>query len=419
LYRLIFASNCLAILLLFTPAQSNAAGVHLTLYAGKHALPASPVSIELPAALKHAAQLELRRLPSGEVTPVQIETREAKRYVVWLPQSALKAGETRRYTLSAVKKTTPGSKRDATAGPMQAVRKDGVLTVSMRGRPVLRYNARVRQPPAGVAAHYASSGHIHPVFAPSGEVVTAEFPADHLHQHALFGAWVRTKFKGRKIDFWNQAGKTGRVDHLRFRGLSTGGDVYCEFTAVRQHKAIDVSPPELALTEVWRVRAYNTPDYHLFDIESRQTAGAEAGMLHIEKYHYGGMALRGRDAWVSDSVRLLTDSGHNRLQGNAKPATWVAMHGKLNDGAGGIAMLSHADNFRAPQTVRLHPRMPYFCFMPAATAPFAIEPGRPLVSRYRYCVFNGDIDPALLNALATCFAQPPRVDVKPLPAKDQ
>ena len=74
-------------------------------------------------------------------------------------------------------------------------------------------------------------------------------------------------------------------------------------------------------------------------------------------------------------------------------------------------MMGHPDNFRFPQSVRLHPKKPYFCFAPMVEGQFAIEPGKEYVSRYRYSIHTGHPDARAANRLWHDYAQPPRVRV--------
>ena len=57
----------------------------------------------------------------------------------------------------------------------------------------------------------------------------------------------------------------------------------------------------------------------------------------------------------------------------------------------GIAILCHPENFRAPQPMRLHPKEPFVCYAPSQLGDWAIEPGRPYVSRYRFVVKDGKL----------------------------
>jgi hypothetical protein len=72
-------------------------------------------------------------------------------------------------------------------------------------------------------------------------------------------------------------------------------------------------------------------------------------------------------------------------------------------------ILDHPGNFRFPQPVRLHPTMPYFCFTPAAQDSFAIIPGTPFISRYRFFVHDGKLDADLAGRLWRDYSRPPEV----------
>ena len=287
------------------------------------------------------------------------------------------------------------------------------------GLPVLQYNTAVVEPPEGVDAKFRRSGHVHPVWTPAGRVVTEEFPADHLHQHGIFGAWVNTTFEGRPVDFWNQGGGTGTVEHVSV-GSTQSGDDFAEMTARLRH--VDLSAPDglrAVLNETSTIRVYGGSDqpgdgeaaaaYFLFDIESRQTCAGESP-LTINEYHYGGMAWRGPAAWLgADACGFLTSEGKTRADGNHTRPNWVCVHGELDGGECSLAILCHPDNFRAPQPVRLHPDKPYFVFTPPALGAFEIAPGDELRNRYRYIVHDGPADAALYDRLWREYSEPPTV----------
>ena len=59
-----------------------------------------------------------------------------------------------------------------------------------------------------------------------------------------------------------------------------------------------------ALHEIWTVTIHQTPeDYFLFDLKSIQTCATDKPMI-LEKYHYGGMALRGASEWLKSKESL-------------------------------------------------------------------------------------------------------------------
>ena len=59
--------------------------------------------------------------------------------------------------------------------------------------------------------------------------------------------------------------------------------------------------------------------------------------------------------------------------GNHTRARWVDMHGPIGSQHAGLVVMGAMRNFRAPQTVRLHPNKPYFCFAPMALGEFKLE----------------------------------------------
>ncbi|MDG2168422.1 MAG: PmoA family protein [Opitutales bacterium] len=63
---------------------------------------------------------------------------------------------------------------------------DGQLTYFATENPVLSYQTNTVQPPEGMDKIYARSGFIHPLYSPSGKVLTDPFPIGHVHQHAVF-----------------------------------------------------------------------------------------------------------------------------------------------------------------------------------------------------------------------------------------
>ena len=270
---------------------------------------------------------------------------------------------------------------------------------------VLVYNKVSPPAPDGVDPVYERSGCLHPVNSPGGFTVTEMFPADHLHQHGIFSAWVRTTYGEQQIDFWNLAGRTGRVLHDRIVNVSPAGDSI-GFEADLIHR-IESSPPIDVLRERWKITANETDGtYHSFDLESTQSAITDVPLL-VNEYHYGGIAFRGTTAWLvpkrednddtAPSSRFLNNLGSDRKKGNHEHARWVALSGKNGDNVACIIVLCHADNFRSPQAARLHPTKPYFCFAPCVDGEFAIDREHPYTARFRYIVTDSKPEPKWLD----------------------
>lgn len=286
---------------------------------------------------------------------------------------------------------------------MNIVSDDARILVKRGDKVILAYNKVPTEEAAEHEPFYTRSGYIHPVYSPSGKEVTGDYAEDHKHQHGLFFAWTKTSFEGRKPEFWNQKLEAGSVSYVRTLKRVSGREK-CQF--VVEHLWEDRTAPDGArpvLKETWKVTAHDAgEDRFVFDIESAQWLIGEHP-LTIEKYHYGGMAIRGNDQWLAGSkeeappATMLTSGGLDRIEGNHSRSSWVAMYGAIDGGQAGLAILSDPRNFRSPQWVRLHPTKPYFVFSPMVEEPFDITSGKPYVSRYRYVVFDGEADPEVIK----------------------
>lgn len=85
--------------------------------------------------------------------------------------------------------------------------KDRKLQVSEYGRPVLVYNyGRVVPPPGIDQERYWRSSYIHPLYGLDGNVLTDDFPADHLHHRGVFWTWPETRIGDREMDVWTIVG---------------------------------------------------------------------------------------------------------------------------------------------------------------------------------------------------------------------
>lgn len=292
---------------------------------------------------------------------------------------------------------------------LRVSRDEKSLAIYSGEKPLLAYNLQSPPAPQGIDPVYERSGFLHPVYSPEGQILTATFPADHVHQHGIFSAWVKTTYKGQAVDFWNLPGRTGRVLHHRV-AAQFEDDQQAGFEVELLHRVMSDPPIDVVL-ENWKVTAHPTDGtYHCFDLETVQIALTDEPLM-IEKYHYGGVAVRGPVAWLlsSDSDRKAVDSprnetntilnnlGQDRLAGNHAHAQWVAMSGQLQDKPTSIVMLDHPQNFRAPQAARLHPTKPYFCFAPCIDGQFVIDRDHPYHARYRFLITDTEADPNWLQ----------------------
>ncbi len=383
----------------------SAETLRLEVSAGKHARNASIASIELPASLRTPQHLSLTRVEDGRSVPVQIDRTTKPPRAVWIIQDALDVGTRREYRLAAA-----DGKPSPTDGI--SVNDDGKhLVVTAGDKPVFRYNHATVPSPDPKTPYYAKSGYIHPLYSPSGRLVTDDFNPDHAHQHGIMLAWRKMVFEGRKTDGWDQKSNTGKVEHAKIESF-TGGPVFGQFRVSIRH--VDLTAPggeKPVLNETWNVRVYVAADGYLFDIDSTQTCASASPVL-IDKIHYGGIMIRGHADWHDNrSYDFLTSEGKTKADGNQSRPKWVDLTGPVDGEPAGVLILDHPSNFRFPQPVRLHPTMPYFCFTPASLDAFTIESGKTFCSSYRFFVHDGTLDVPQARRLWDDYAEPVQVRV--------
>lgn len=363
----------------------------------------SVVSFPMPKGLIGPARLRRGK----QIVPVQID--ELQRG--WFILPPLPRGETATWELEAPVPET------RIAPPMQARRDGRHVGLSNRGRPLFHYQAEPGElPRPEIPAKFSRGGYLHPLFTPSGRVVTDDYPSNHQHHHGVWSPWTKTEFEGRTPDFWNMGDQKGRVEFVALDSTSSE-QVFAGFTS--RHRFVDMSaqPEKAALDETWQIRAFNVGGtrerpWNLFDLVITQTC-ATASPLRLPKYHYGGLGFRGPWAWNGpNGCRFLTSEGEtNRIKANETRGRWCWIGGAADGQTVGVAILCAPDNFRAPQPMRVHPSEPFLCFAPSQLGDWAIEPGKPYVARYRFVAMDGEPNTEVIERLWRDYAEPPKVEV--------
>jgi hypothetical protein len=294
---------------------------------------------------------------------------------------------------------------------------NGRITISTGGKKVFVYQGTESElPRPDIKPQFKRGGYIHPVFSPSGKQITDDYPANHVHHHGIWFPWTKTSFEGRDPDFWNMGQEKGRVEFVQF-GKNWSGIVHAGLQAEHLFVDLTTGAPKPVLNETWTLTAYHLPraNYFAFDLVSTQSCASSSPLI-LPKYYYGGLGLRGNWAWNGEkNCSFLTSNGEtDRVKGNETRGNWVHMGGELDGQFTGLAILSHPENFRSPQPLRLHPKEPFLCFAPSQVDDWKIEPGKPYVSKYRFIVSDGPPDKHVLDQLWQAYANPPKVVIEKL-----
>lgn len=378
--------------------------VYVTVAAGSLDRKDTVVSFAMPKGLR--ARSYALRGDSGRLLPLQVEPEGTATFL--LPE--LKAGTTMRFRVEEIKANSVAAPES-----MKLAGENHQLTISASGRKALTFQGGPGElPSAGIKPIFRQGGYIHPVFTPSGRVVTDDYPPDHFHHHGIWFAWTKTEFEGRHPDFWNVGDGTGKVEFVAL-DQTWNGSVHAGFKS--RNRSVDVSAPNpvTVLNEQWAVTVYNTGQgakpYTMFDLVSTQTLATSSPLI-LPEYRYGGIGFRGHRQWLAkDNCDFLTSEGKDRNNGHGTRARWCHLGGRIDGQLAGIAILDHPGNFRAPQAMRINPDQPFFCYSPSLIGDWKIEPGKPYVSRYRFIVYDGAPDKTELDRLWNDYANPVQASI--------
>lgn len=344
-------------------------------------------------------------LNSRSGKPVILQVDESSRG--WFILNQLDAGQSQRYLFS-----------EESVSPESGVywyTDSTQITFLYEGREILSYYHGDNNPPDELDDRYKRGGYIHPVYSPDGVKLTNHLNVDgHPHHSGIWSAWTKTEFEGRNPDFWNVHLNTGRVDQADSLLASWKGPVHAGFRSIHFFKDLSAPEPVVALNEQWKVNVYRPPhdkSYYFFDLVITQTANTGKPLI-LPEYRYGGVAFRGHEDWDNpDNLTFMTAESLGR-DGHGTRTKWTHIGGYSDGDLAGITIMSHPDNFRHPQTVRIHPDSPFFNYAPTQLGEMKIEPGIPYEVRYRFVTYDGEPDPDELNRLWNDFAYPPGVSIK-------
>jgi hypothetical protein len=288
---------------------------------------------------------------------------------------------------------------------------------------ILHYQTAIMYPPAKVDTAYKRSGFIHPLMSPSGNILTRVSPPDHYHHVGIWNPWTRVKIGNHVTDFWNLYEKQGTV---RFAGINStiSGPVYGGFSVRQEH--IDFQgkkPEELAINEVWDVRAWNVEPLAgqkawLVDLTTFLSVAGDSTIV-FEAYRYGGgIGIRANEEWTKDNSTVLTSEGKTRKDADGTRARWTDLNGAFkNNGQSGIVFFSHPSNREHPEPMRVWPENMnnrgdvYFEFCPIRYKEWKLNPGIVYRLKYRMLVYDGKINKETADRLWNDFAYPPLVKV--------
>ncbi len=230
--------------------------------------------------------------------------------------------------------------------------------------------------------------YLSPLRAANGLSLLADEPNDHRNHH---GIWIG---HGRvnNDDFWLERPNSGRIVHVAFDRLESGGE-QAAFTG--RNEWISASG-ELALTDTRTFTFYDQPsEARAFDLDLTLMAPEgepvelhptnEAGLPHIRVAEGINVKNGGR---ITNA-----EGGINERGTYKKRSAWLDCSGKLGRQECGIAIFDHPANPFFPTnwfTRDYGPIAPNYGFF--QEDPIVITADTPLRLRYRFYTHSGDVE---------------------------
>ena len=260
----------------------------------------------------------------------------------------------------------------------------GTLTVRDGAEGVLAYHYGENLP-EGIDPAYSRSCYIHPLYSLGGEVLTDDFPADHLHHHGLFWAWPVVKTRGVATGNW-QPGRPSLSHHFvrwREREVRDGA------VRLRAENAWRLYGGEVVAEETVQILVHPADgDGRAIDMELRIIP--VGGPLELrgspeDNKGYGGLCFRGNPSFRG--AALTTDLGPLEEDSTDRRFRWADV--STPDKGVAIFVSENHPGFPTTWLVRnsyagiLNPSWP-------GLEGAVLTPGKPATLRYCVYVHRGD-----------------------------
>ncbi len=212
---------------------------------------------------------------------------------------------------------------------------------------VLFYQAK----PKSLNGKYERADYIHPLFSLSGNVLTEDFPEDHLHQRGIYWAWHQIIYRGKHIaDGWSCENMSWDV--VNSRVLNKKESITLD-NEVLWKSALGEGRQTPIVKENSRVTIYNRKvDYRIIDFDIKLSPMLDSLSIggSDDAKGYSGFSLRLK---LPSDIRFLTRDQELKAQELALEAgPWLDFRGSFdgrNAPESGVAVFCHPSNPGYPE----------------------------------------------------------------------
>lgn len=259
---------------------------------------------------------------------------------------------------------------------------------------------------------YPRSNYIHPLYTLDGQILTEDFPTDHLHHRGIFWAWHQLYIGDKRLgDGWEIEDFRWEVKSVKeLKGQGEAKAIETEVLWIPT-KWIDSEGNDKAVVkELTRIKVYPAEDqYRQIDISISMIALEQNILLggSEDEKGYGGFSPR---------IRLTEDTRFTSSGGTVKPDTfpveaygWMDISGSVGQGGAlaGLTILAHPQNpgFPNPWILRSARSMQNAVFPHPGAKAIPLSDTQATTLRYRLLVHHGDSKALDIEAIYTEYSK--------------
>ena len=278
---------------------------------------------------------------------------------------------------------------------LKAISNDEGIEIRQNDAGILFYQVK----PKSLDGKYERTNYIHPLYSLKGNVITEDFPKDHLHHHGLYSAWHQILLNGTPIaDGWVNENISWKVLDSKVEHIGNAMVIRSEVFWVSpvDGKTEQIAKEDVVITvqrsnDQLRIIDY---DMHLIPLKD----GLGIGGSEDEK-GYGGFSLRLK---LPDDITFVARGGEVQAQVVAVEAgPWMNFVGSFDGeaaGRSGIVVFSHPSNPGHPQPWILRKEKSMQNPAYPGRSPVTLRKDG-LALRYRMIVHNGLLDKEKIEKL--------------------
>jgi len=258
------------------------------------------------------------------------------------------------------------------------------LELSENGRPVFVYNYGLILRP-GNPETSARSTYLHPVYLPDGRLITDDFNPDHPHHRGISWMWPVVVVDGKTYDLWTLGGIRHRFVRWTARDTRRDAAVLAvengwyigERKVVKENVEIRVEPARDGVRRL---------DFAL-RFEAAEGPVDIAGTPDQNK-GFGGFCFRfaPRDGGRAKTI-IRTEQGVARQDGVMAVHPWAQVEGSFEGRPGGGRVEDDPSNPGFPNGWLMRHGFGFLNVSCPGLKPHRLEPGKPLVLKYRVTLY--------------------------------